>query len=154
MTDQDVISKFFQNSPKMIALSFGVIACRCKGSGRDFCCLICLFMYLRYYFTVWQVASTSPARRTQQCINLSLEFPFSTSFGASCHSRSSAIWNRAFFRCSNCYLIVPRCCRCRNRLVRRPRCENDRGGQFLSTDSQDTIMSAINVSFVRVKINP
>ena len=49
----------------MVALSFGVMACRWEASGPDFCFLIWLFMFLRYYFTVCPVVPTSrPSERT------------------------------------------------------------------------------------------
>ena len=45
---------------------------------------------------------------------------FSASFVASCRSSLSAIWDWGFSRCTDCCLIVPICCRCRKRLIRRP----------------------------------
>ena len=57
----------YRNSSKMIALSVGVIACRCEASGRDFCFLICLYKIPRYYLSVRLVTSTFPAKRTQHC---------------------------------------------------------------------------------------
>lgn len=47
---------------------------------------------------------------------------FSPSFGASSHSGLLVIRNRPFFRCSDCYPVVPSgsCCRRQNKLIRRP----------------------------------
>ena len=59
-TIHGVISNFLRNAPNMITLNFGIIVCRCETSGRDFCFLICLFMFPRYYF---RICSSRPSGR-------------------------------------------------------------------------------------------
>ena len=101
-----------------IPMSFGAIACRCEASGLVFCFLICFFMFLRYYFTVWPIASTyRPSERSFVATCPSV-FILRASFETSSRSGSSGILNRAFFQCTECCLIVTKCCRCRKGLYR------------------------------------
>lgn len=73
--------------------------------------------FARYYFTVWPVVSTSPAKQKQRCNHLGLYLPFLL-LVAQC---PRLFGTKGFFRCSVCRLIVPRCCRYRNRVIWRPK---------------------------------
>ena len=57
-------------------------------------------------------------KRSQHCLPLFPRSSFSTSFGASCRSVSTAIRNQAFFGSSDCCLIMATCCKFRNGLTR------------------------------------
>ena len=93
---------------KMIALSFSIS-----------CFLTCMIMFLRDFFTVCRkVDATGQSRRSDVATFSSFYVHFQLPLVL--YVTQGHRPNRAFCRYSNCCLIVPRCCRYRNALIRRP----------------------------------
>ena len=113
--DQSVISKLNRNSLEIITLSFGVKAYCCKASGRGYVC-----SYSPGTISLFDRLHQPPDQSIAAMQSLVSRSSFSTSFESSSRSWSSAIRYRAFFRSSDCCLIVPKCCTCWNDVHKPP----------------------------------